>query len=152
VGSSNEPSGGPSFVLPWTQRDDPLVAASKPNQEAHPSPEKQVTSLLSPVEESARSVASKPPQEKETLANNVPRVLAFGDTVFQAIELAFQQGGAERVASTTHDSSMALPPKVTIAQLPSPEAPLEATLESDTEFAPGTFAFSRRSAGGGRPP
>ena len=118
----DEPSGGPSFVLPWSQRDDPLVAVSKLNPAAQPSSEKRATKLPSPVKEPTSPAVPKPAQEKETVVKKIPRVLAFGESVFQAIEQAFQQGSPAEVASTTYDPSTALPAsKATIAQLPPPK-------------------------------
>jgi len=119
-------------VLPWTPRDDPPVAVPKPNSEVHPSPQKQIaespspekqaTKPPSPIKEPARPVVSKPPQETKTAAKKPPRALPFGESVFQAIELAFQQGGSEEKASTTNGPTVALPtPKVTVAQVPPPK-------------------------------
>lgn len=109
-------------MLPWSQRDDPSVAVPKPNPEARPSPEKQPTKLPSPVKEPALPITSKPPQEKETATKKVARGLAFGESVFQAIELAFQQGDPVEAVPTPCDASVALPvPKVTVAQLPPPK-------------------------------
>ena len=120
--SDDEPSNGPSFELPCSQRDDPLVAVPKPTSGTHPSLEKQVTKLPSPVKEPVLPVATKPPQEKPTAAKKIPRILAFGESIIQAIELAFQQGDSEEVVSATDDPSTALPvPKVTVAQLPPPK-------------------------------
>ena len=119
----DESSGGPSFVLPWSQRDDPLVTTSEPNPAVQPPLEKQAAKLPSPVKEPALPVAPEPVQEKEkeTMTKKAPRVLAFGESVFQAIELAFQRGGPE-VVSTTHDPPTVLPtPMVTVAQLPPPK-------------------------------
>ena len=144
----DESSGGPSFVLPWTQNDDPPVAAPKSKAEARtspekqakkppipekqpitlpspekqatppPSPEKQATMPLGPIREPAPPVASKPLQETKTVAKKPPRALAFGESVFQAIEMAFQQGGPEEISLTP----VVLPtPKVTIAQAPPPK-------------------------------
>ena len=120
--SDDEPSNGPSFELPWSQRDDPLVAVSKPTPGAHPSSDKQATKLPGPVKESALPVTTKPPQEKVTMAKKVPHTPAFGESIFQAIELAFRGENPKEVVPTTDDPSMALPaPKVTIAQLPPPK-------------------------------
>ena len=114
--SDDEPSNGPSFELPWSQRDDPLLAALKLTQGAPPSAEKQATKLPSPVKEPALLVATKPPQEKATMSK---KILSFGESVFQAVELAFQRDGA---VSTTDDPPMAQPaPGVTVAQLPPPK-------------------------------
>ena len=119
---NDEPSGGPSFELPGSQRDDPLVTAPKLNPETHPSPEKRATELSSPVKEPAPPVVPKPPQKKEAVAKKTPRGLVFGESILQAIELAFQRGGPEEIAPTTHDPSIAPPaPKVTVAQLPPPK-------------------------------
>jgi len=122
----DEPSGGPSFVLPWTQRDDPPAAVPKPNSEPRPSPEKspekQATKPPSPVKEPGPPAASKPPQETKTATKKPPRVLAFGESVYHAIELAFQHDRSEEVASTPCDPIMAFPtPKVTVAQVPPPK-------------------------------
>ena len=118
-------------MLPWTQRDDPPVGVPKPNPEAHPSPEKRATEPPSPekqatkppglIKESAPPAVSKPPQEAKA-STKKPRALAFGESVFQAIELAFQQGGSEEIALTISDPAVALPtPKVTVAQVPPPK-------------------------------
>ena len=119
-------------MLPWTQRDDPPIAVPKPNPEAHPSPqkqtteppspEKQATKPPSPIKEPAPPIVSKPPQDTKTAAKKPPRTLAFGESVFQAIELAFQQGGSEETAPATNGPTVALPtPKVTVAQVPPPK-------------------------------
>ena len=120
--SDDEPSNGPSFELPWSQRDGPSVAVPKPTPGTYPSSEKQAAKPSSPVKELALPVATKPPQEKATVAKKISRIAAFGESIFQAIELAFQEGGPEEVVSTTDDPSMAPPaPKVTVAQLPPPK-------------------------------
>lgn len=99
--SDDEPSFGPSFELPGSQRCDPLVK------------------LLNPVKEPTLPVAINPPLEKAT-ATKIPRV--FGESLIQAIEAAFQQRGPGEIASMTCDPSMAPPaPKVTVAQLPPPK-------------------------------
>jgi hypothetical protein len=118
----DEPSNGPSFELPWTQREDPLVAVLKPTPGSHLSPEKQAIKPPSPATDPTRPAASKPPQEKETAPKKASRVLAFGESVIQAIEKAFQERNPGEVAPPTHDSPAVLsPPKVTVAQLPPPE-------------------------------
>jgi len=116
--SDDEPSGGPNFVLPWTQRDDPRV--QKPAPEAHPTPDNQITNLPSPTKEVARPVVSEPRQEKGVVTKRIPRALAFGESIFQAIEQAFQPGGPAEAVLTTHDPSIALPaPGVAVPQLTS---------------------------------
>jgi len=118
--SDGEPSGGPSFELPWTPRDPP-VATPKPTPGTRPSPEKQTT-LPSSVKEPALPVTSKHPQEKETVAKKISRVLPFGEFLGQAVAQAFQQGDSGEVVSTAHNPSTLLPtPKVTVAQLPPPK-------------------------------
>jgi len=118
--SDDEPSGGPSFELPWTPRD-PLVAVPKLTPGTRPSPKKQTT-LLSSVKEPALPVASKHPQEKETVAEKIPRAVPFGEFLGQAVAQAFQQGDPEAIVSTAYNPSTVLPtPKVTVAQLPPPK-------------------------------
>ena len=117
---NDEPSGGPSFELPWTQHDGPPFAVPKPDSEARLSPEKEPTKPPSPVKEPVPLIASKPPQETKAATKKPLRV--FGESVIQAIELAFQQGDSEEVASTTRDPTMTLPtPRVTVAQVPPPK-------------------------------
>ena len=120
--SDDEPSNGPSFELPGSQLDDQLAVVSKPTSGTDPSPEKQAKKPPSPVEEPTSSATTKPPQEKPTAAKKISRIPAFGESVFQAIELAFQQMDPGEAAPTTHDPSTVLPtPQVNVAQLPPPK-------------------------------
>ena len=116
AGSADGPSDGPSFVLPWTQRDDPHVAVPKPTPGPKPSPEEEATK---PIKEPVQPVPPKPPQENKVIAKDVPRCPDFGESIFQAIEKAFQDPEA---SLTAHGPSAALPvTKVTVAQLPPPK-------------------------------
>lgn len=117
--SDDVPSNGPTFVLPWTQRDDPLAAVPKSTPGSHPSPEKSVTKPPNPVKEPTQPGVSKP-QEKEPMVKETPRDLA--ETVLEAIERAFGQESQEEVAPLARDpSTVLLAPKLTVAQLPPPK-------------------------------
>ncbi|KAF9778951.1 hypothetical protein BJ322DRAFT_1173015 [Thelephora terrestris] len=119
AGLADESSCGPSFVLPWTQNDDPRVAVLKPTAGSNQPPQENATK---PIEEPAQPNAFKPPQESNAISKDVPCGPDFGESVFQAIEKAFQQGDTEKMASTTHDAPVALPTAtVTVAQLPPPK-------------------------------
>lgn len=119
--SGDVPSNGPTFVLPWTQRDEPLVAVPKSAPESHPSPEKLATKPPTPIKVPSQFGASKP-QEKKATVKEVPHNLAFGKFVAQALENAFQPGSQEEAAAALCNPPTVLPaPKLTITQLPPPE-------------------------------
>ena len=118
--SEDVPSNGPTFVLPWTQPNDLLVAVEKPTSESHPTPEKLTTKLPSSAKEPPQSDAPQP-QQKDAMAKAIPRVLA--DSVLEAIEKAFPLEGQGELALKSHDPSTVSPAqKLTVAEAPPPKS------------------------------
>ena len=145
AGLDDEPSNGPSFELPWTQRDDSRAVVPHATTGPNPPLEKQVTERSSPVKE-IQPAAPKLPQEKEKEAatRKTPRGLAFGESITEAIEKAFQQGNQKEAAPTTNDPATASSvPKVTVAQLPPPKPRSKPPSKAMQKPLPGPSSLDR---------